>query len=221
METVDWTGAPEGLIQYRTEYLGNIPPTWIQSWEEQLREFLHVRNLAHSQKLLGMDTQGIAYGNWSMRLPDGSIVITASQTSHLPEISLHQICRIPEYDLDEFSLCWQGSPDFPPSSETLSHLGLYHGCGEITCILHTHHEQWFQRWMKHPDFPGTDSHALPGTPLLACELQMVAWTRLYKLPTAIGLRGHPPGWMLVFPSLASAESWLSLPEPALSWFSIS
>ncbi len=171
--------------------------------ESVLDRLVQLRNIAYQKRLIGKAADGYPFGNLSVRLPDNRVLITASGTGKLETISTQHFCEITEWDLDGFYLKWLGR--MPPSSETFSHLALYNAIPEATTILHTHREDWN---IFTQDHPGTDQQAANGSSFIAEELLMVGFIYRSELPLSIFMRGHPPGWMLIFPSLGSLEEWL-------------
>lgn len=83
----------------------------------------------------------IGYGNLSSRLNKKSFIITGSQTGHLPHLQAHHYSKVIDCDLKKGSVTAEGL--IPPSSESLTHYGIYEANSAIQCVFHVHHtELW-------------------------------------------------------------------------------
>ncbi len=196
----------EGIIRYAWTQTA----TTLQVSPDVLQTFLEVRDQAYRHRLLGVTPTGTAYGNLSLRLPDGSVLITGTGTSAFPHLQPQHLAQIRQWSLPRFWLDWQG--ETLPSSEVFSHLAAYEGDLRIYAILHTHQHHWWKQWHRHKHVPGTDAQFHAGTHLLAEEITWLVQTRPLPLPAAICLRGHTDGWLLLFESLNSLDRWLSQPN---------
>ncbi len=196
----------EGIIHYawtQTTTTLQVPPDVLQT-------FLEVRDQAYRHRLLGVTPTGIAYGNLSVRLPDGSVLITGTGTSTVAHLQPRHLAQVRQWSLSRFWLAWQGETF--PSSEVFSHLAAYEGDHRIQTILHTHQHHWWAQWHQHKHIPGTDAHFHAGTHLLAEEIAWLVRTRPLPLPAAVCMRGHTDGWLLLFDSLNSLAGWLNQPD---------
>jgi len=83
----------------------------------------------------------IGYGNLSYRLNKKSFIITGSQTGHLAHLQAHHYSKVIDCDLKKGSVTAEGL--IPPSSESLTHFGIYEANPTIQCVFHVHHtELW-------------------------------------------------------------------------------
>ncbi len=97
------------------------------------------RALFYRLSLVGeYPTEKIGYGNLSYRLHRNTFVITGSQTGHLPHLQTHHYTKVIECDLKRGSVTAEGL--IPPSSESLTHYGIYLANPSIQCIFHVHHQ---------------------------------------------------------------------------------
>jgi ribulose-5-phosphate 4-epimerase/fuculose-1-phosphate aldolase len=78
----------------------------------------------------------IGYGNLSFRSAK-YFIITGSQTGHLAHLQPHHYSRVIECDLKKGSVTAEGL--IPPSSESLTHFGIYQASSSIQCVFHVHH----------------------------------------------------------------------------------
>lgn len=82
-------------------------------------------------------TDRIGYGNLSCRLTKRSFLITGSQTGHLAHLQAHHYTKVIECDLRKGSVIAEGL--IPPSSESLTHFGIYQDNPAIQYVFHVHH----------------------------------------------------------------------------------
>lgn len=100
------------------------------------------RALFYKLGLIGeYPNEKIGYGNLSSRLPKKSFIITGSQTGHLAHLQAHHYTKVIECDLKKGSVTAEGL--IPPSSESLTHHGIYEANPAINSVFHVHHtELW-------------------------------------------------------------------------------
>lgn len=79
----------------------------------------------------------IGYGNLSCRLTKRTFLITGSQTGHLAHLQAHHYTKVIECDLRKGSVMAEGL--IPPSSESLTHFGIYESNPAIQYVFHVHH----------------------------------------------------------------------------------
>jgi ribulose-5-phosphate 4-epimerase/fuculose-1-phosphate aldolase len=81
----------------------------------------------------------IGYGNLSSRLQRKTFIITGSQTGHLAHLQAHHYTRVIDCDLKKGSVTAEGL--IPPSSESLTHFGIYEANPAIQYVFHVHHQK--------------------------------------------------------------------------------
>lgn len=97
----------------------------------------------------------IGYGNLSSRLPKKSFIITGSQTGHLAHLQAHHYTKVIECDLKKGSVTAEGL--IPPSSESLTHYGIYEANPAINSVFHVHHPKlWEMLHQGNVDFISED-----------------------------------------------------------------
>ncbi len=84
----------------------------------------------------------IGYGNISSRLSKKSFLITGSQTGHLAHLRPHHYTRVNECDLKRGFVTAEGL--IPPSSESLTHFGIYEANPLIKSVFHVHHKKLWE-----------------------------------------------------------------------------
>jgi ribulose-5-phosphate 4-epimerase/fuculose-1-phosphate aldolase len=124
-------------------------------------------------RLIGVDANGIGFGNLSMR--DGAtknFYITGSATGGKPELTLADCARVVACDFEKNWLRYEGSAI--PSSESLTHAAVYESDPNAASIIHCHDSKL---WAALLNQAPTSSKAVDyGTPEMAYEVM-----RLFKL----------------------------------------
>lgn len=97
----------------------------------------------------------IGYGNLSSRLVKKSFLITGSQTGHLPHLQAHHYTKVIDCDLKKGFVTAEGL--IPPSSESLTHFGIYEANPAIQYVFHVHHTELWNLLSQGPyDYIGDD-----------------------------------------------------------------
>ena len=88
-------------------------------------------------------SEKIGYGNLSSRLQKNSFIITGSQTGHLAHLQAHHYSKVIDCDLRKGSVVAEGL--IPPSSESLTHFGIYESSPLIQHVFQVHHTQLWKK----------------------------------------------------------------------------
>jgi hypothetical protein len=88
----------------------------------------------------------IGFGNLSCRLKDNIFLITGSQTGHLAHLQGHHYTKVIDCDLNKGSVMAEGL--IPPSSESLTHFGIYQANSKINAVFHIHHHEMWKNMMN-------------------------------------------------------------------------
>jgi ribulose-5-phosphate 4-epimerase/fuculose-1-phosphate aldolase len=130
------------------------------------RKFLELR-------LIGVDANGVGFGNLSVR--DGAtnnFYITGSATGGKTELTLADCARVVAYDFGKNWLRYEGSSI--PSSESLTHAAVYESDSTAGSVIHCHDSTLWTALLNHAP---TSSKAVEyGTPEMAYEIM-----RLFKV----------------------------------------
>lgn len=102
----------------------------------------------------------IGYGNLSSRLQKKSFIITGSQTGHLAHLQAHHYTRVIDCDLKKGSVTAEGL--IPPSSESLTHFGIYEANPAIQYVFHVHHQKLWEQ-LQQGSFDYIDGDIQYGT----------------------------------------------------------
>jgi ribulose-5-phosphate 4-epimerase/fuculose-1-phosphate aldolase len=106
----------------------------------------------------------IGYGNLSSRLPRKAFIITGSQTGHLAHLQAHHYTKVIDCDLKKGSVTAEGL--IPPSSESLTHFGIYQANPSIQYVFHVHHSKLWEM-LQNGNFDSIDENVPYGTQEMA------------------------------------------------------
>jgi ribulose-5-phosphate 4-epimerase/fuculose-1-phosphate aldolase len=139
---------------------------------DALTELNACRQKLLEQRLIGVDSNGVGFGNLSLRDGvSGNFYITGSATGGLPELTPTDCVRVVAYDFARNWLCYEGAAI--PSSESLTHAAIYESDPTISAVIHCHDSgSW--RTLRHR-VPTTSKAIAYGTPEMANEIM-----RLFK-----------------------------------------
>jgi ribulose-5-phosphate 4-epimerase/fuculose-1-phosphate aldolase len=133
----------------------------------QLAELNQYRRKLRELNLIGVDSNGIGFGNLSVRNgATSNFYITGSATGALAELTLADCVRVVAYDFEQNWVRYEGSA--VPSSESLTHAAIYKYEPTASAVIHCHD---FALWatVLHR-VPTTSQAAAYGTPQMANEI---------------------------------------------------
>jgi ribulose-5-phosphate 4-epimerase/fuculose-1-phosphate aldolase len=152
-------------------------------------------------RLLGMDGQGVGFGNLSVREGQtNNFYITGSGTGSLTTLSLADCARVIAYDIARNWLRCHGR--IVPSSESLSHAVIYEMDDDTGAVIHCHHQTlWRALLHKVPTTPVTAEY---GTPALGAALQQLFRATDIRSLKIVAMAGHEGGLLTFGRNLADA-----------------
>lgn len=129
----------------------------------------------------------IGYGNLSSRLQKKTFIITGSQTGHLAHLQAHHYTKVIDCDLKRGSVTAEGL--IPPSSESLTHYGIYEANPAIQYVFHVHHARLWEM-LKNGQYDSINDDVPYGTQ----EMAEAASALLANKSTGIFvMKGHEDG----------------------------
>jgi L-ribulose-5-phosphate 4-epimerase len=141
-------------------------------------------------RLIGVDANGIGFGNLSIR--DGAtnnFYITGSATAGKPELALADCARVVAYDFEKNWLRYEGSAI--PSSESLTHAAIYESDAKAGSVIHCHDSKL---WAALLDQAPTSSNAVEyGTPEMAYEVKRLFGVTDVQSKRILVMAGHEGG----------------------------
>ena len=157
---------------------------------DALAELNAYRRKLLEQRLMGVDSNGVGFGNVSVR--DGvskNFYITGSATGGLPELTSTDCVRVVAYDFARNWLRYEGAAI--PSSESLTHAAIYESDPSTSAIIHCHD---LGLWATLLDrVPATSKAVAYGTPEMAYEIMRLFKVSNVRSEKILVMAGHEGG----------------------------
>jgi ribulose-5-phosphate 4-epimerase/fuculose-1-phosphate aldolase len=170
---------------------------------DRLGELIRWRRILHDERLMGVDANGVGYGNLSERIDNtDTFVITATQTGHIRDLDASQFAIVTDNDIHANRIACSGA--IRASSESLSHAILYRADDRIGAVVHVHSGETWRRFLGKA--PTTRSHAEAGTVAMANEIERLAESIDLGEPTVLVMGGHTDGLLSFGRTVAEAAS---------------
>ena len=139
-------------------------------------------------RLIGVDPDGIGFGNLSVRdAATENFYITGSATGGIQELTLADCAKVVAWDFERNRVRYEGSA--MPSSESLTHAAIYKSDATAGAVIHCHCSKLWEALLNQA--PTTSKAAEYGTPELAYEI-MQLFTRT-DVPKIVVMAGHEGG----------------------------
>ena len=141
----------------------------------------------------------VGYGNISIKTEKG-IIVSGTQTGHIPQLGNRHYTLVDEYDIDKNSLHCIGP--VKASSESLTHAAIYECSKDINAIIHIHHKSF---WENTLNIIPTSSNSVPyGTPEMAYEIFRLYKETDFSKSKIMAMAGHDEGIIAFGNSLEEA-----------------
>ena len=174
-----------GVVKFRCEHV--VQPLAPFPGFAELND---CRRKLRSAGLIGVDENGIGFGNLSLR--DGltnQFYITGSGTGAKEELSLSDYARVVSYDFSANWLKCEGAT--VASAESLTHAAVYVCDPSVTAVIHGHS---LRLWRALRDQVPTASPAIEyGTPAMALEVKRLFDTTELRAEGIFVMAGHADG----------------------------
>jgi ribulose-5-phosphate 4-epimerase/fuculose-1-phosphate aldolase len=181
---------------------------------DALAEVNACRRKLLDQHLMGVDSNGVGFGNLSVRdSVTGNFYITGSATGGLPELTLADCVRVVAYNFEENRLCYEGAAI--PSSESLTHAAIYESDRSIFAVIHCHDSVLWATLLNRA--PTTSKAVAYGTPEMAYEIIHLFEVSDVRSKKIFVMAGHQDGIVAFGKNLKDAFDVLmrarELPQP--------
>ena len=157
---------------------------------DRLAELNACRRKLLSLRLVGLDANGIGFGNLSIR--EGatrSFYITGSATGGLAKLSLEDWVRVVGYDFKKNRLRYEGTA--VPSSESLTHAAIYESDASVSAVIHCHDSALWRTLLDRA--PTTSKSVAYGTPEMAFEIMRLFQVSAVRTQKIFVMAGHQDG----------------------------
>lgn len=190
----------EGVVKYSLKYHQTDEVA-----VKECRKIENVRARLFSLGLIGAYSDGIGFGNISLRYKKkDSFVITATQTGELPKLSLSDYSFVKKVDFVKFKTYATGPNR--PSSEAITHACIYNLDPNIKAIIHIHNEKIWDFMLKN-DYLSTNDTPY-GTPEMVEDVKNIYKNIDPFFNNAFVMKGHFEGVVTFGKSLKDAEKTL-------------
>jgi ribulose-5-phosphate 4-epimerase/fuculose-1-phosphate aldolase len=157
---------------------------------DQLAEVNACRRKLLDQHLMGVDSNGVGFGNLSVRdSVTGNFYITGSATGGLPELTLADCVRVVAYNFEGNRLRYEGAAI--PSSESLTHAAIYESDRSIFAVIHCHDSVLWATLLNRA--PTTSKPIAYGTPEMAHEIMRLFKVSDLRSRKIFAMAGHAGG----------------------------
>lgn len=143
------------------------------------------RNSLYKQNLIGAYSDGIGFGNVSLRMKNSKFIISGSATGNIETLKKEDYSLITDFDIKNNSVTCIGLTK--ASSESMSHAAIYEANKNVNSVIHIHHKKMWNIFLDK--LPTTNKNGEFGTPEIALEIK-----KLTKKDSGIIIMGgHPEG----------------------------
>jgi ribulose-5-phosphate 4-epimerase/fuculose-1-phosphate aldolase len=157
---------------------------------EALAELNACRRKLLEQRLIGVASNGVGFGNLSVR--DGSTAsfyITGSATGGLPDLPPTDCVRVVAFDFAKNWLRYEGAAI--PSSESLTHAAIYESDASTSAVIHCHDSVLWRTLLDRA--PTTSKAVAYGTPEMAYEIMRLFTKSDVRSRQIFVMAGHEGG----------------------------
>ncbi len=140
--------------------------------------------------LIGVDPEGIGFGNLSVR--EGAtknFYITGSATGGISELILANCAKVVACDFERNQVRYEGSA--MPSSESLTHAAIYQSDPTAGAVIHCHNSKLWAALLNQA--PTTSKAADYGTPGMAYEIMQLFTRTDTQSRKIVVMAGHEGG----------------------------
>ena len=174
----------EGVIKFNCHWTKSAPleEAWIRDvniWRDKL----------YRLGLIGVNEDGIGYGNISIRFRKNEFIISGSGTGKFKKLTEEHYALVTDYDVKKNAICSTGS--IIASSESLTHAMIYEHASDVHAVMHVHH---FKIWKKLLNtLPATAQNIEYGTPEMANEIARLFNEQKLSQHKIFAMAGHYEG----------------------------
>ena len=158
--------------------------------ERDVRKLNYWRDRLYQFGLIGKYTNGIGFGNLSIRVPDTNhLIISGTQTGGIKHLTAQHYTKVIDYDWQQNYVTCQGL--IKASSETLTHAAIYHALPNVNAVIHVHQLALWEELLNQ--IPTTDLSCAYGTPEMATEIIRLCQQSVTQQQKIIAMSGHESG----------------------------
>lgn len=189
----------DGVVKYSL----NFEQTNVLALEESAK-IEEIREDMFSLGLIGAYSNGIGYGNISLRHKENQFVITATQTGEKENLKSSDYSLVTKVDFKTFTTTAKGQSK--PSSEAITHACIYELDSNINAVIHIHNEKLWN-FMLSNDYLSTNNTPY-GTPEMVEDVRNIYKNIDPLLNNAFVMKGHFEGIVTFGKNLKEAKERL-------------
>jgi ribulose-5-phosphate 4-epimerase/fuculose-1-phosphate aldolase len=174
----------EGYIKFNCNW---IPSNDIPL--DKVAELNVWRDIMYKKGLIGMYSDGIGFGNISMRYDEKTFLISGTATGGLAALNESHYSLVTEYDLSTNSITCVGP--LKASSESLTHASIYECSASTNAVIHVHNLDLWNRLKHH--VPTSSENVSYGTPAMANEMKRLFDETALSKEKIMVMGGHREG----------------------------
>ena len=157
---------------------------------DRLAELNAYRSKLLDLRLIGVDPNGIGFGNLSVREgATDNFYITGSATGGVHELTLADCAKVVACDFERNRIRYEGSA--LPSSESLTHAAIYESDATAGAVMHCHDSELWTAALN--EAPTTSKAAEYGTPDMAHEIMRLFTRTDVRSRKIVVMAGHEGG----------------------------
>lgn len=191
-----------GVIRFECRWAKGPPP----DINAAVRSLIAWRQRLVAVGLIGVNDNGIGFGNVSVRSPDKSkdFVVTGSQTGAVKSLRTAHLSVVTDFNVEYNWVACRGP--VRASSEALSHGIVYRSRPDVSGVIHVHNTRlWMASGRTHRR---TSSAVEAGTPEMANEMTRVLADIPAGTAAIVNMGGHEGGLIALGPTLEAAGQQL-------------
>jgi len=156
----------KGYIKFQCNWIKTEPVD-----NKLIEEIVLCRNKLYKLGLIGAYSNGIGFGNLSIRLTNSVFLITGTATGQIAKLNNNHFTKVTAYNFIKNSLTCEGP--VKASSESLTHAAVYESNNFANVVIHIHNKSLWKKLLNV--LPATSPEIEYGTPAMAEEVK-----RLFK-----------------------------------------
>ena len=175
----------EGYLKFNCERIDeniSIPVNIFNSlskWRQKMFEY----------SLIGVYSNGIGYGNISVRSDANNFYISGTATGSLPVLEEKHYALVNSWSFGNNSLKCIGMIN--ASAESLSHAAIYESLPDVGAVIHIHHKGMWDKYIN--SLLTTSPEILYGTPEMAMEIKKIIRNIKPETDNILVMGGHEEG----------------------------
>jgi hypothetical protein len=173
----------DGVIKYQAIHKDSSSPVHIY-----LNQLDEVRTKLFDLGLVGVYSDGIGFGNVSIRNEAGCI-ISGTSTGSIRVLGAGGYCYVRGFDLNQNTVKTEGP--ILASSESMTHCAIYQANSSVQCVLHIHNRELWQKLLGH-GCKSTPAQIPYGTPQMAISMATLVAANL-EPSNLLVMTGHEEG----------------------------